>query len=174
MFLSRTENKKYHTTRGVTLIETLVYIAVMLVLSGALFLTFFSLDTVLVRNKVERELTDSASVSLERMSRAIRSAGSVNTGLSTLGSSPGALAVQEGTTTTRFYISGNNLMMSVNGVVLGPLTADGVTVESLVFTRYVGVSSEMVRVALTLSSDNPAASSTRTFYTSAVLRGSYE
>lgn len=159
---------------GFSLVEVMVYIAVTVLVAGALVTTFISLDDVLFRNKTERELTHSASVSLERMTRAIRSADSVNTGLSTLGVSPGALALTESGTTTEFYTSGSSLMLSVNGTELGPLTSDAVTVQSVVFNRYTGSTTEMVRVALTLSAVGKASSSTRTFYTSAVLRGSYE
>lgn len=160
--------------RGFTLIETLVYLSVMVLLVGALVTSFVSLDTVLVRNATERALTRGAQVSLDRMTRAILSADTVHTGLSTLGTSMGALALTESATTTRFYISGDALMMSVNGTDLGPLTSDGISVEDVVFYRYVGSTTEMVRVALTLSAAGKASSSTRTFYTSAVLRGSYE
>lgn len=160
--------------RGFSLIEVMVYLAVTVLVAGALVSTFVSLNDILFRNKTERELTHSASVSLERMTRAIRGADSINTGLSTFGTSPGALTLIDSGTTTAFYMSGSDLMVSVNGAELGPLTSDVVTVESVVFNRYTGSTTDMVRVALTLSAVGKNSSSTRTFYTSAVLRGSYE
>ena len=169
--------KKIHPMKrsiGFALIEILVYISVMVLLGGALVTTFLSLNTVLLRNKTERALAESASVSLERMVRTIRGAATIDLGQSTLNTSLGALAVSEGTTTTRFYISGGNLFISENGVDQGPLTSDNVIVNDVVFNRYIGSTTEMVRVALTLSAFSKASSSTRTFYTSAVLRGSYE
>lgn len=146
----------------------------MVLLVGAFVTSFLSLDTVFVRNATERALAQGAQVSLDRLTRAILSADTVNTGLSTLGTPLGALALTESSTTTRFYVSGDALMMSVNGTDLGPLTSDSISVEDVVFYRYVGSTTEMVRVALTLSAIGKASSSTRTFYTSAVLRGSYE
>jgi len=160
--------------RGFSLIETLVYIAVTVLVSYAGVTTFLSLNTVLIRNQTERTLGHSANVSLERMVRDIRSAVSVNVGGSTLGTSPGVLALSQGATTTTFSVSGGNVVVAVNGTNLGPLTSDAVTVQNLTFTRYVATTTEMVRVALTLSANSKAASTTRTFYTSAVLRGSYE
>ncbi len=162
------------SNRGFTLIEILFYIAIMVLLSGAFVTTFLSLDTVLVRNRTERELSQSASVSLERIVRDIRASNSVNAGLSSFGTSPGVLTLVEQSTTTRFYLSGGSLLVNVNGTEIGPLTSGAVTVQDLTFYKYTGSTTDMVRVGLTLSAQSKGASSTRTFYTSAVLRGSYE
>lgn len=160
--------------KGFSLVEVLVYLAVTVLVAGALITTFLSLDTVLLRNKTERELTESARASLERIVRDMRLANGVNTSQSTFGVAGGALALTDGATTTRFFVESNTLKMSINGTTIGPVTSKAVTVQSFVVQRYVGVESEMVRVALTLSATSKAASSTRTYYTSAVLRATYE
>lgn len=160
--------------RGFTLIETLVYMSVLVLVVGALVTTFLSFDTVLLRNKTERVLTKEAQSGLEFMVQAIRQSDAVNTGLSTFNSSPGTLAITNGATTTRFYVSSGVLMMDQNGVALGPLTSDAVVLESLTFNHQTGSTSELVRVQMTLSAHNNAASTTRAFYGSAVPRGSYE
>ncbi len=161
-------------TKGFSLVEVMVYLAVTLALAGALITTFLSLSTTLERNATERTLTRGAQVSLERISRTLRSADSINLGLSTFGTSFGTLALTESGTTTRLYVSGNRLVLEINGTVLGPLTSDALTVEDVIFHRYVGSTTDMVRVALTLSAVGRSSSSTQTFYTSAILRGSYE
>ena len=167
-------NNRRHRTQGFSLIEIMVYLSVLVLVAGALVTTFLSLDTVLVRNKTDRALTESARVSLERLVRDTRAAQAVNTGLSVFDDPSGALALTQGATTTRFYVTGESLMLSVNGVELGPLTSSAVVVQSFVVTRYVASTTEMVRTALTLSASSKAASSTRTYYSSAVLRGTYE
>lgn len=167
-------NTRSYSKRGFSLVEIMVYLSVTTLVAGALVTTFLSLDTVLLRNKTDRALAESARVSLERVVRDTRAAQAVNTGLSTFGAPAGALALTEGATTTRFYVAGESLVMSVNGVEIGPLTSSEVTVQSFVVTRYVASTTEMVRTALTLSASSKAASSTRTFYSSAVLRGTYE
>lgn len=172
MSLLHTQGKA--PVRGFTLIETLVYLGVMVLVASALVTTFLSLDTTLLKNRIDRSLTESVSVSLERISRAIRSADSVDIPGSTFGTSPGVLKLTEGATTTVFSLVSGRLTMSINGVDQGPLTSEAVTVGELTFTRYAGAVSELVRVALTLSAVSDTASSTRTFYTSAVVRGSYE
>lgn len=167
-------HKRPQTTSGFSLVEILVYIAVLVLVSLAGVLTYLSLSTTLVRYETERAVGHAAQVTLERMVRDIRGATSINSALSTFGSSPGALALVSGATTTEFSLTGGNVRLAVNGVDIGPLTSDDVTVDGLLFTQYVGTSTVLVRVALTLSAANEAASTTRTFYESAVLRGSYE
>ncbi|HEU4677668.1 MAG TPA: type II secretion system protein [Candidatus Paceibacterota bacterium] len=160
--------------RGFTLIEMLVYVSVMLLIAVGLITTFHSLDTVLLKNRDDRALTESASVALERMGSALRGATIVDTGASTLGTSPGVLTLIAGATTTTFSLSGGRVILSENGEEVGPLTGSDVTVDDLRFTHYVGTATELVRVALTLTRVGSVSTSTRTFYSSEVLRGSYE
>lgn len=167
-------NRRNCRTRGFALVEVLVYLGITVMIGAALITTFFSLSTALLRNRTDRELTESATVALERMVRTIQSADSVSLTGSSLGTSPGALELSAGATTTRFSVSGGNVAVEENGVMLGPLTSDGVTVQELTFTHYLGATTEMVRVSLTLSASSSAASTTKTFNASAVLRGSYE
>lgn len=163
-----------HNNNGFSIVETMVYLSVLVLVTGVIVTTFLSLDTVLVRNKTDREMTQSATVALERIVRTVHDATSVTAGQSAFGTSTGALALSSTGTTTRFYIASSTLMMSENGVTVGPLTSESVPVQSFVVTHYTGSSTEMVRVALTLKAQSKAASSTRTFYTGAVLRGTYD
>lgn len=167
-------HKTTHRNRGFSLIEMLVYLAILVLITGAGVTTYLSLDTVLLRNKTERILTHSAGVALERMVRDIRDAEMISGTGSLFGTSPGALAVIDGPTTTRFYVSAGDVHMSINSVDQGPLTTDSVTVQNLTFTRFTTGDINLIRVALTLSASSTAASSTRTFHTSAILRGNYE
>ncbi len=159
---------------GFTIIEVLIYTGVMVIAVGAAVTSLISLNSVIMRNAVERDLAQAASASLEYLVREIRTADVVMPTLSTFGSSPGALTVVHGATTTRLYMNGGALTLEQNGAVLGPITTANVTVNSLIFTHFVGTNTELVRVALTLSTNSRYASSTRTYYTSAVLRGTYE
>lgn len=160
--------------RGFSLVEVLVYIAVLVLVSVAGVLTYLSLDTMLVRNATERTVSHAAQVALERISREIRSATAVNTTLSTLGTSPGELTLTTGGATTNFAVVGDSLILTVDGSEVGPLTGNSVVVEEFTAHLYVGTTTDLVRVSLTLSAETKAASTTRTYYTSAVLRGSYE
>jgi hypothetical protein len=113
-------------------------------------------------------------VALERIGSEVRSGLSLNTAQSTFGSSPGELTIGYATTTSNFSVSGGKLVFTQNGVVIGPLTSEDVVVESFIVDRFMGTTTELVRVSLTLSGNSKAASTTRTYYTSAVLRGTYD
>ena len=160
---------------GFSLVEIIVYIAVLVLVSSAAVVTYLTLDDVLVRQKTERELTTAANVALERIIRDIRDAAIVNTVERTL---PNEIALDSATgTTTEFYVSSGQVYADVNNVVLGPLTPSTLVIQGLTFTRYIGtgeIETELVRVALTAHAGSKAASTTKTFYSSAVLRGSYE
>jgi Tfp pilus assembly protein PilV len=164
----------HKTPHGFSLIEVLIYISVTVLVSLAGVLTYLSLSITMVRNETERAVSHAAQVTLERMVRDIREATSINSVQSTFGASPGVLALVAGATTTEFSLSGGNVILTVNGTDVGPLTSNEVTADQLLFTHYVGTSTELVRVSLTLSASNKAASTTRTYFGSAVLRGSYE
>lgn len=159
---------------GYSLVEMLVYLAVLILVMFAGVTTYLSLDTVIVRNQTERTLTSSAQMSFERVVHEIRTAEAVNTGASTFGVSPGVLVLTNGATTTTFSISGSRLIVSRDGTEIGPLTSDDVVVEDMTFTRYAGAVTDMIRVSLTLSANSKSASTTRTYYMSAVLREGYE
>lgn len=164
----------HSTHSGFSLIEALVYIAVLVLVTLAGVLTFISLDDVILRNTAEREVNEAATVALERIVREIRSSVSVDTGASTLGSSPGDLVLAQGATTTRIQASSTRLFLEVNSIDFGPLTSGAVTVDSFIATRYLNAETELVRVELTLTHVTPVVTVSRTYFTSAVLRGSYD
>ena len=164
--------KTYH--RGFSLIEVLIYLAVTTLVSLAGVLTYLSLNTVLVRNATERAVNHSAQVALERIGHEMKSASGVNTAQSTFNTSPGELTLTYGTTTANFEVVGNTLMLTMNGVQIGKLTGDSVVVRDFTVHRFIGTTTELIRVGLTLSGNTKFASTTRTYYTSAVLRGTYE
>ncbi len=159
---------------GFSLIEVIIYLAVLVLATIAVVTTFFSLRSVFERNRTERELADAATEILERIGREARYATSVKV-TSTLDTSPGVLDLDQGATTTKFYVSNNNVTVSQNGVVQGPLDPDSVSVNSLIFNKYdITGTSTAVRTALTLSVSGRYASTSKTFYTTSILRGSYD
>jgi prepilin-type N-terminal cleavage/methylation domain-containing protein len=149
--------------RGFTLIEMMVYMAVLVLVAGALIMTFLSFDTVIVRNQTERVLASEARTALEYMVQEIRQADAVDVGLSTFDTSPGVLMLTEGAGSTEFYVEDGFIKMNANGSEVGQLTSDAVVVESVVFNRYVGTRTDLVRITMTLSADSKVSSTERTF-----------
>jgi type II secretory pathway pseudopilin PulG len=169
-----------HTThrrphqRGFSIVETLIYIALFTTVSIASVTTILTLDDLFIKNRVDRTLSNSAEVALEAMTREIRDAFAVDVLNSTLGTSPGVLEIQAGTSTTIFSVNGGKVHAARNGVSPGPLTSGDVTIDSLIFYHYLNIESEAVRIALTLSAAESGITITRTYYSTAVLRRSYD
>src|SRR3989344_3461378 len=144
--------------KGFSLIEMLVYVAVVAIIMSSVLAVIFPLAGTYHSLIATKRLNISAESVLDRMLREIRSASSVNTDAGSRAFSvdaSGALTVSEG------------------GVSAGKLTGEEVTVSRLVFTRVPGTRSELVSVELALHSRYGHATTTRTFRGSAVLRDSY-
>lgn len=168
----RQDSKK----RGFSLPEVLVYIAVLVLIAGAAVNTFFSLSDVLLRNQTERRLSETAQMTLEYIVREIRNAETADV---TIPQTLGLSSFGSPTTTSIQKQWNNEVTVHKNGSYYGNLTPEtGVILEDIQFSRYeelgAEVETQLVRVALTLSYNTKAASTTRTYYTSAVLRRSYE
>lgn len=157
-----------------SLLELLIYMSVLLILTIAIVASTMSLSTVFARNKSARVLTDAAAIVAERLTRDIRDADSVNLLLSTLNATSSVLVLENGATTTTYSIVEGNIVIDVEGVALGALTPDEVLVNKFSAVRYAGTDSEAVRVTMSLSVVGRYASTTEIFYSTGVLRGSYE
>lgn len=164
-------NKRIH---GFTLVEMLIYIAVLSIAVIAMITTFLTYRTILLRNEVERAVSHNAQVVLERLTRDIHEAESVDTSVS------GQITLQtaDSATTTVYALSGDTIVLTVNGNNLGALVEDDVTITAFTNIEYENVASEipttLVRVTLGLEAVNAVATTTKTYNTSAVLRGMYE
>ena len=160
-----------------TLIEIVVYTAILFIL------TLVVVNVVIAMNRTYRTFTSlstvetSAEVSLERMTREIRDATSVDTAQSTLGSSPGQLMLNttdaSGTATTiQFFTLGQTLRVKEAGVDVGPLSG-AARVSNLVFRKLVSAQATAVKIEMTLESGSGSNYESKQFYSTVVLRGSY-
>lgn len=153
----------------------LVYISILVLVSGGALTLLFSLSDRMAEQRANQLVTRASESALERILNEIRTADSVDVFYSTLESTPGVLTLVDGATTTEFSLSGNTVVMEVNGGVQAPLTDERVSVGSLRFFMYDNTVTEMVRVVLTLSATSSDATTiTKTFTTGATLRGSYD
>lgn len=163
------------TQKGFSLIEVVVYTAVFSVVLVMIVGTALGLARA-YRNfsnlsHIER---DGVSV-LERLMRAARGAESINVSASTLGVNPSVLVLtQTGNAgTARFSVSGGALQFVEDGAELGALTGNKVSVSSFVARRSTTGRSEGVKIELALQSGEGAASTTKKFYATTLLRNSY-
>lgn len=166
---------KNYKKSGYSLVEAVFYISILTLFFIIIINTIISFTKpyreILVLRYTERSGLDS----MERMTRDIRGATSVNSGSSTLGSHPGVLTIVSTfggiSTTTRFYIDNGVLKVDVNGTYAGPLTSSKATVTNLVFRQMSNSRSSAVKVDVTISSSIGSTTRTKKYYSTTIIKG---
>ncbi len=172
-----TRNSELGTNSGFTLVETIMYLLLLVLLLAVVIGLILSLSKTYKVIQATKNIETSAVFSLERMTRDIRSATSVTTGQSTLGTNPGVLTLNStdssgAALTIKYYLSNNVIKVDENGSYVGPLTLSGVTVSNLIFRLSTSTNSQAVKVEMTLQSSSGSATTTSDFNTTVELRGS--
>lgn len=163
------------------MVETIFYLVFLVVLLGVLVALVVSLAKTYQTVQASKNLESSAVFSLERMTRDIRNASSVNEAQSALATSTAGVLTLNTTDisgnpqTIKFYLATSTGVIRVdsNGTYVGPLTLSGVKATKLEFRLATSTNSQAVKIVLGLKSVVGGASTTDNFYTTVVLRGSY-
>ncbi len=146
--------------RGFTLVEVLIYVAVLALVVGAvLSFLLFAADSQLALVS-QRSITLEGSRAMEFVAKEIREARSIYTPTSVLDAHPGQLSLEtkkamsagEQETFVDFFLCQEQLCMKREAQTPIALTSLGVKVENLVFRQVVSGSIPSLRVELTLSS----------------------
>lgn len=170
---------KKDNQKGFTLVETIVYLALFVILLVGIINSVLMLTGSYRNVRVSRSIESSAINTMDRIIREVRNADSIDYSQSNFGINPSALSLntidESGNSgTVRFYVQGNRVYLQENGVVSGPLTNANVTVSSLVFRNITSTSSTAVKVEMSISSTSTnSVFITRDFQGTAVIRGSY-
>ncbi|MBI3075182.1 MAG: prepilin-type N-terminal cleavage/methylation domain-containing protein [Parcubacteria group bacterium] len=170
-----------YRTKGFTLLEAVVYIAILS------FIFIIAAHTTIVataafgKSRVKRALAAEGYVAMERIMREIRLAHGIDENGSIFGVAQGVLKLKtrmsadDATETTRtFDISSGIVRLTESGNEPATLSGTGIRVTDLVFTR-IGTQDDprAVRVTLSAESAYKTLRDTRTFYGTAVMRGRY-
>jgi len=157
---------------GFTLIEILIYASLLVLLIVLMANAVASLSHIIVEAKTERAIRSSAEAAIERITREIRFAQTVDTGTSSFGTHPSTLVLTsidpftEAPQTVTISFASNQVTIKKGTGAVETLTSDSVTVTNLVFRHIVnGATSESIRTELTIEN--------KSFYTTTVLRRSY-
>jgi Tfp pilus assembly protein PilW len=139
---------------GFSLVELIVYTAIMTIVVSALTLTGVSLLRTFGYMQASADVAETATVALERITREVRFAYNVDTGASTMLVSPGVLELEttdEGgnPTTVTITLNSGRVWMTRGGGESTPLTRNSVTITNLVFTHTVGTHTQAVRIDMT-------------------------
>ncbi len=164
--------------KGMTLIELVIYMSMLVVLLSAIVQSTLMLSTHYRAVRNTRDLEDSGINVIDRIVREARSASDV---LPIAGGSFATTtfvttdSVSGQSTTTSFYVVGDKLRISENGIDLGPLTKESVKVIGFDVKLIQNSNSKAIKIELSLLSDEATpAVIAKNFYNTVVIRGSYQ
>ena len=165
------------TKKGFSLIEMLVYVAILSVMVVMVISVTLSVSGSYGVFQVSRNVQTAAVTSLERMTREIRLADNIILGSSTFDAHPGILTLQKtgdsGIETVSFSIIGQSITVQENSDPAEALSRSDTSVTNLVFRKVDSLISSGVKIEMTVESTRGENSKTETFYAFAVIRGSY-
>lgn len=168
---------KKNSHKGMTLVETLLYISILVIVVTVVVQVLFMILRLHSKISANRLLESSMGESMERIVREIRLASSVNEGASALNINPGTLSldgVSGGVSyNVTFGEAGDRIYISKDGGAPGNLTSDKVTITNITFQKVTNSQSEGVRVTIEAEAQTPNGVETAQLYGFAVLRGSY-
>lgn len=174
MFKFFIKNNKEKRTKGFTLIEVIVYIAVLGIVSIAIISSSMTVNSSFNRTRITRDLLESGNNSMERIVREIRQANSVDIANSTLGSNPGVLVLNGkdsggSNRIVKFSVLSGALNIYENNTLLDNLLNQNVTISNLIFRRISTGTGEAVKIEMTLTNNSVS----EKFYDTVILRGGY-
>ncbi len=174
--MSRASSNK--SSRGFTLVETLVYVTLVAMLLLVIVQISAAVSASYKTSRVYLEVNSTALSAFSRFSRDIRRATGVDAIASTLEASSGKLVLQmkrdDGTNdVTVLYLEGEKVKVLENDAYLGDLTPSGVAISNLTFRLFSVASTTAVRVEMTIAPQEETQVPALNFYGTYVLRGSY-
>ena len=165
--------------RGFSLIEMLIYLSIL----GAIFTLFTNSLLAISRSyAVLKKLTalDSGAIaSMERITREIREATSVDLTQSTLGSNPGVLVLNQvdsfgSTSKLKFSLTNQVLHIARDSTDQGVLLPSSITAPLLIFYSLDSGISKAVKIEMQLRDSEGGATRNQSYYSTVILRGSYK
>lgn len=158
--------------------EMLIYLAIFTMLSILVINSLITVMTSFATTRTNRDLLESGSTAIERISREIRQAKDVDIANSTLGSSPGVLQLNStnsvgNSMVIKFMISSGALNIYEDGVLKDNLLGQNISVNSLIFRRISTTNSEAVKIEMTLQDNKSKSTKTANFFDTIGLRGAY-
>ncbi len=153
--------------------EVVIYVSSLALIAVLVIGSILSVYKAFLKTKVERRVAADGDIAMETMVRSIRSSTSVDAAASTFGVSPGVLKLNS----IKFYIAANTLEVQYGANTAQDLTSPDAKVTSLIFYRDfssgAGISSDIIKIEMTLQSGTGQFLKSKNFYGSAVLRGEY-
>lgn len=168
-------NKIHKYKKGYTLIEALIYIAVFIVISVVVIALIMSILETSREVSPINSLSRSAASSLEKITREIRSASSLDLPNSILGDSSGVLSlntldINNIPKIVKFYLDSDIVKINENSVYIGPLNSADTKVTAIFFNLATSSNQNLVKIEMDVTAGNGKYEKSEKFYSSVVVR----
>lgn len=180
MFFRPNKKIKPFFTKGFTLVEVLVSVVIFTILLAIVVYALFSISRSERHVRALRNIETSAVVLMERITREIKNASSVDVANSVFLSDSGKLVLitpndSGGSKTLEFFLSNGVLRLKENGVDTGQITlsADRSNIARLFFALISINNIQGVKIETTIESGTGEYEKTKNFYNTAMVRSTY-
>jgi len=163
--------QKKNKKSGYAIIELLFYISLFALLSLLVINALLSMTSAFKETAIQSEILNNTGI-LERISREIRQAESINS-ISATSLSLNTKDTLGNAQVITIALSGANVTLTDDGVLVGNLNTPQIQASSLSFTEITTTSGKAVKVFITISSLQDSNNRSYDFYNTVVLRGAY-
>ncbi len=157
---------------GYALIEMLFYISIFVILSVTIINALVMMVKSFAETSIQADFVQSGNI-LERMSREIRQATSIDTTSTSSNLKLNSTTTAGAAKTIQFVLSGTNLQLWEGNVLTGNLNAPNIQVTSLIFTQITTAKGKAIRVQISVQNTKDKSARTVNFYDTIGLRRSY-
>ena len=163
---------KSNYQKGFTLVDTLVYVAILVIVSTAGVYFMISLSEVLTQYRIDTALYRSGTSAMEQILVGIRQAESLDSVTSVVDDpTAGIFAATRGASSTEVAFVGNELQLTLDGQPYGPMTDPQISVAHFTVFQHPTADGELIRVRLHLEASINGVNKGMTFYGGAIIRG---
>ena len=170
--MTHSVRKKDKKKNGYALLELLFYVAFFVTFSLIVINAMIVMTKSFRETSIQGELAQSGAI-LERISREIKQAYGIDPASTADDLKLNTKNDAGANKTVEFLLSGSNLQLLENSVLIGNLNAPNIIVTGLTFTQITTVKGKAIKIVLSIRSSNDSSARVQYFYDTVVLRGSY-
>ena len=170
--MTHSVRKKDKKKNGYALLELLFYVAFFVTFSLIVINAMIVMTKSFRETSIQGELVQSGAI-LERISREIKQAYGIDPASTADDLKLNTKNDAGANKTVEFLLSGSNLQLLENSVLIGNLNAPNIIVTGLTFTQITTVKGKAIKIVLSIRSSNDSSARVQYFYDTVVLRGSY-
>lgn len=170
---------KVYASKGVSIVESIFYIAILVILLTVVVNIFFMMSQSYNQIKFSADLQNSATLALDKITREIRNASNVDLVNSVFNSNNGVLTlnttdiVDGSSKTLQFYINSGVLSLKENGIYFDQLTSSSTVVTKLMFKKLDNGKSLAIKTEMTIKASSTIFNRSANFYSTTIVGNSY-